>query len=145
MLDPRKRAQAMQRDFLDRSAEEPVTSQELRNAEFWHHHHEAEYAKVLYREGDLDTMSQPIILSNRQGLVEDLDAVAPGETLIAIPDEISAILQENGVELPIDHPDRRRIALALISAKQRAHEAVMKRMEVDATITTPDDPGPLLV
>jgi integrase len=145
LLDPKKRAQALQRDFFGRGTDNPVTAVELRNAEFWHHHREAEYAKMLYREGDLEAMSMPIILSDRQGLVEDIATVETGEKLIEVPDEITAILEENGVELPLDHPDRRKIALALISASQRAHEAVMKRMEGDATISTPEDPGTLLV
>jgi hypothetical protein len=50
LLDPKKRAQGLQRDFFGRSTDDPVTSQELRNAEFWHHHREAEYAKILYRD-----------------------------------------------------------------------------------------------
>ncbi len=145
LLDPKKRVHAMQRDYLGRDADDPVSPQEMRNGEFWHHHREAEYAKMLYREGDLDAMSQRIILSARRGLVEDVSNADADERLFEIPDEITAILEQNGVELPMDHPDRRKIALALLSASQRAHEAVMKRMEGDASIMVPDDPGPLLV
>jgi integrase len=145
LIDPKIRAQAMQRDFLGRDPDDPISQQELRNSEFWHHHREAEYAKLLYREGDLNAMSKPLILSDRQGLVEDPATVEPSERLFEVPDEITEILEENGIELPRDHPDRRKIALALISASQRAHESVMKRMEGDATIPTPEDPGLLLM
>jgi hypothetical protein len=71
LVDPKKRLETMQRDFWDRDASNPVTPQELRNAEYWHHHRTADYAKILYSEGDLDAMSKPIILSSLSISVEN--------------------------------------------------------------------------
>jgi integrase len=146
LLAPEKRRQYfMERYFYFNGPDETVSPQELLNAEYWHYHRDAEFAKSLYRGADLETLNKPIVISTKQGLVEDQSPIEPGEKLFQIPDEITAILERNGIDLPQDHPDRRKISLALISAMQRANEALMKRVSGDATVKTPDDPGPILV
>jgi integrase len=144
VIDPNKRFERY--GYLLSSEDTPdfPQSRQLRNIEFWHHHREAELVKQLYRDGDLEFFNGPIKLSAKNGLVEDSDAVGPHERIFVVPDEVSRVLAENGIELPPDHPDRRKIAMALMAAMQRGNEAVMKRLEGNAAVQTPPDPGPVV-
>jgi hypothetical protein len=110
LLNPEKRQQYfMERYFYFKGPDETVSPQELLNAEYWHYHRDAEFAKSLYRGADLETLNKPIIVSTKHGLVEDQSPIEPGEKLFQIPDEITAILERNGIDLSPDHPDRRKI------------------------------------
>ncbi|MDX7953467.1 site-specific integrase [Lichenihabitans sp. Uapishka_5] len=60
---------------------------------------------------------------------EQVEALALGIRIAEIPSEVDERLKENGLELPLDHVDRRAIALAITRAKLRALNDVKKRCE----------------
>ncbi len=145
MFDRAARLRARQIDWIHRGLDDPPSDHELHNLECWHHWSEAEYARALYREHDFETPNQPLVFSVERGLVDDSADLRADEKAFEIPDEITSLLAENGIELPADHPDRRLVAREFYAAMQRGHEAVLRRLEGDATIETPPEPEKLVV
>lgn len=58
---------------------------------------------------------------------------------------VEAVLAEIGVDLPHGHPDRRLLALEVIRAGIRGHQAVLDRMKGDAVPTPPRAPLPVVM
>ncbi|MET3892718.1 integrase [Bosea sp. OAE506] len=58
---------------------------------------------------------------------------------------VEAVLAEIGVDLPHGHPDRRLLALEVIRAGIRGHQAVLDRMNGDALPTPPRAPPPVVM
>lgn len=75
---------------------------------------------------------------DRARVVRDDLAGAIGESAV------EAVLSEIGVELPHGHPDRRFLALEVIRASMRGHQAVLDRLE-GAAVPTPPPAPPLIV
>lgn len=121
-----------------------MSRQERINALYWDHCREAEFAKSLRKGFDYAEPNRHLVMSTSRGLLDASQALQPGEKAILIPDEVTCVLRENGIDLPPNHLDRPRIAAALLAAKQRGHEAAVRRMEGDASVTPPD-PGPVVI
>ncbi len=145
MFDRAARLRAREVDWIHRGLDDPPSDRELHNLECRHHWNEAEYARALYREHDFETPNQPLVFSVERGLVDDSAELRADEKAFEIPDEITSLLAENGIELPAEHPDRRLVAREFYAAMQRGHEAVLRRLDGDATIETPPEPEKLVV
>ncbi len=141
LLDPQTFA-ALPEEGPDAPA---MTRRERINSMYWDHHREAEFAKVLRSDFDFAELNRPLVMSTTRGLLDEGEEVQPGERAFIVPDAVTGILQDNGVDLPPGHKDRPRIADALLAAMQRGHEAAMRRMEGDASVKTPPDPGPVMI
>ncbi len=116
MFDRAARLRARQIDWIHRGLDDPPSDRELHNLECWHHWNEAEYARALYREHDFETPNQPLVFSVERGLVDDSADLRADEKAFEIPDEITSLLAENGIELPAEHPDRRLVAREFYAA-----------------------------
>ncbi len=57
-----------------------------------------------------------------------------------LPSDVDAILADNGIDLPNDHPDRHKLALAILRAEVNAYRTLRKRRDAD-TAETPDRPA----
>ena len=60
-----------------------------------------------------------------------------------IPSPVDAVLADNGIAIPPNHPDRRRLSLDLLRAEVGAYETVLKRRSGDPT-PTPERPPTLV-
>ena len=102
-------------------------------------------------EGDLDVPDAVIADIVRAGamavpgrLPDETTAILLGAVTRrdAIPSDVEALLNENGITLPRDHPDRRALALAMLRAKVEAYRIVEARLG-GAPDETPERPARL--
>jgi len=130
----------------EQGPDEPAVSRQKRiNALYWDPYREDEIARILTRDFDFGELNRPLVMLTTRGLLDEGDALQEGERGFFIPDEVTCILRDDGIELPDGHKDRPRIAAALSAAMQRGHEAVMRKMESGIGFTVPPDPGPVAV
>lgn len=83
-------------------------------------------------------MSKGLPIDRARVVRDDLSAVI-GESAV------EAVLADIGVELPHKHPDRRRLALEVIRAGIRGHEAVLDRLKGEAVPTPLLAPQPTVM
>lgn len=107
-----------------------LTRQQRINGEYCEHHREAEIAKVLTKDFDFGELNRPLVMSTTRGLLDEGEALKEGEVGILLPDEVTCILRDSGVDLPGGHRDRPLIAAAASAAMQRGHEAALRQMGI---------------
>jgi hypothetical protein len=109
------------------------------------HEIEARHAKSAARDASaLNALNRPtawktgVILDSQ----DDTLTLAQLEPAFLGESDVGHLLARNGVELPVDHPDRRKLALSVARAQARAHRAVLERLNGNP-INTPTRPDPL--
>lgn len=82
----------------------------------------------------------------REGLpIDQARSVRSDLSVVIGESAVEAVLAEIGVDLPHGHPDRRLLALEVIRAGIRGHQAVLDRMKGDAFPTPPRAPLPVVM
>ncbi len=75
---------------------------------------------------------------------EQMEFLQTGKQIGVTPSQVDALLHDNEISLPPDHPDRRRLALSLLQAQVKAYDA-LERRDRGEPVETPPAPAKVIM
>jgi len=119
-----------------------LSRRERINALYGDHWREAEFAKKLRKGFDFAELNRPLTMSTTRGLRDEGDGLLPGERAFVIPDAVTGLLQDNGLDLPAGQPDRPHIANAAPLLICRGRPKTCKGVSVRSRLSNPNFGAP---